>query len=42
VDITSDPQLFRRYCFSIPVLEIEGGAELEWPFDRSALSRALR
>ena len=41
VDITADPELFRRYCFSIPVLEIEGGAVLEWPFDRSALRGAL-
>ena len=42
VDITSDPELFRRYCLSIPVLEIEGGAVLEWPFDQPALDRALR
>ena len=41
VDIAADPDLFRRYCFSIPVLEIEDGPVLEWPFDGAALRRAL-
>ena len=42
VNIDGDEQLFRRYCLSIPVLEIEGGKTLEWPFTRSDLRRNLR
>jgi hypothetical protein len=42
IDITAEPALVRRYGLSIPVLEIEGGAVLEWPFDPSTLRRALR
>ena len=41
VDIAADPELFRRYCFTIPVLEIEGGPTFEWPFDRAALRTVL-
>jgi glutaredoxin-like protein DUF836 len=41
VDIEADPALFQRYCLSIPVLEIEGGPTLEWPFDQTDLRRAL-
>ena len=42
VDIETDPELFRRYCFSIPVLEVDGGRRFEWPFDRADVDRALR
>jgi hypothetical protein len=42
VDITRDEGLFRRYCFTIPVLELEGGPALEWPFDRRQVARSLR
>jgi hypothetical protein len=42
VDITSEPTLFRRYCFTIPVLELETGATLEWPFGETDVRRALR
>jgi hypothetical protein len=41
VDIAANPELFRRYCFAIPVLAIEGGPTLEWPFDRAALRKVL-
>lgn len=42
VDITADPQLFRRYDIRIPVVVIDGGAEIEAPVTRAALERALR
>ena len=32
IDIQSSPELFERYRYSIPVVEIEGGATLDWPF----------
>ena len=41
VDIESDPALLRRYFLSIPVLAIEDGPTLSWPFDRHDLRRAL-
>ena len=41
VDIEADPQLFRRYCLRIPVLELRGGPTLDWPFDHLAVRRAL-
>ena len=42
VDIATDRDLLLRYGFSIPVLEIDGGPRLYWPFDQSDLKRALR
>lgn len=42
VNIELDPELFRRYCLSIPVLELEGGRLLDWPFDRADVDGALR
>ena len=42
VAIDHDPSLQRRYGITIPVLEIEGGPYLEWPFNRSEVRRALR
>jgi Glutaredoxin-like domain (DUF836) len=41
VDIGADPQLLRRYALAIPVLEIDGGPRLDWPFRRSDLKRLL-
>jgi len=41
VDIDDDPALQRRYGITIPVLDIDGGACLEWPFERSDVRRAL-
>lgn len=42
VDITSDPQLFRRYDIRIPVMALDGGSELEAPITEQAVIRALR
>lgn len=42
VDIGRDPELLRRYALAIPVLEIDGGPVLEWPFERQDIERALR
>jgi glutaredoxin len=42
VDIDDDAALQRRYGITIPVLEIDDGPCLEWPFGPADLSRALR
>jgi hypothetical protein len=42
VGIDHDPALQRRYGITIPVLEIEGGPCLEWPFGQADVRRALR
>lgn len=42
VDITTDPELFRRYDIRIPVILIDGAVELEAPIRESALRQALR
>ena len=31
IDIQSAPDLFDRYRYRIPVLEVDGGATLDWP-----------
>ena len=41
IDITSDPALYRAYDVRIPVISVDGGAELEAPIDERALRRAL-
>lgn len=41
VDIESDPGLLHRYFLAIPVLAIEDGPTLNWPFDGQDLHRAL-
>lgn len=41
IDITGDPALFRRYCFTIPVLRVDD-VELEAPITRQQLVAALR
>jgi hypothetical protein len=41
VDISSSPELFRRYCFSIPVLALATGEQLSWPFNRADVERLL-
>ena len=41
VDIAADEDVFKRYCFSIPVLEVDGRPTLAWPFGREELRRAL-
>jgi hypothetical protein len=42
VDIETDPTLLRRYLLAIPVLELDDGVRLEWPFTLSELERAIR
>ena len=42
VDVSTNAELFRAYCFSIPVLRAENGCTLTWPFDRHAIRRLLR
>ncbi|HYU19571.1 MAG TPA: glutaredoxin family protein [Chloroflexota bacterium] len=41
VDIESEPELFERFRYEIPVIQIEGGAELKWPTTRERVRRAL-
>jgi glutaredoxin len=41
VDIESDPALIRQYGVTIPVIVIQGGETLEWPFTLADLKRAL-
>lgn len=42
IDITSDPQLFRRYDIFIPAIVIDGQRELRAPVAKTDLIRALR
>lgn len=42
VDIAAEPELLARYRHSIPVLVIESGPTLRWPFSHSDLEHALR
>lgn len=43
VFIDQDPALEERYGVRVPVLRRESdGAELDWPFDATALSRFLQ
>lgn len=42
VDITRDPDLFRRYDIRIPVLLIDGRIEMDAPIGEDGLRRALR
>jgi hypothetical protein len=41
VDITSDPDLYDRYRYLIPVVVIEGGPTLTAPIDLPLLRNAL-
>ncbi len=41
VDIQSDPALYERFRYQIPVIEIVGGATLAWPTTRERVRRAL-
>jgi glutaredoxin len=41
VDITQDPDLFARYRYTIPVIEIVGGPALGWPTTLERVRRAL-
>ncbi len=41
VDITADPDLFARYQYTIPVIEIDGRVHLEAPIQAADLRAAL-
>ncbi len=41
VDIQDDPTLYERYKYTIPVVEVDEQAEMEWPFDEASLARTL-
>lgn len=41
VDISASDALFERYGTTIPVLRRDDGAELNWPFDETALAAFL-
>jgi len=42
VDIDSDPALFERFRYRIPVVEIPGGPSLDWPTTAGQVRRALQ
>ena len=42
VDIQSDPALFAAYRYRIPVVQVAGGASLDWPLTAGQLRRALQ
>lgn len=42
VDITADAELFDRYRYRIPVIQVEGGPELDWPVTPGQIRRALQ
>jgi hypothetical protein len=41
VNILEDPQLYERYKWTIPVIEIEQGPTLHAPIDEQALRKVL-
>lgn len=41
VDIESDPNLYARLRYSIPIIEVQGGEALAWPTTRERVRRAL-
>jgi hypothetical protein len=42
IDIQSSPELFARFRYSIPVIEIHGGATLDWPVTTKQILAAVR
>ena len=42
VDIQSSPELFERFRYRIPVIEVAGGETLEWPTTPERIRRAIR
>ena len=41
IDIQSSPELFERFRYRIPVIEIDGGATLDWPVTSEQLWTAV-
>lgn len=42
VDIQSSPALFEQFRYRIPVIQIDGGATLEWPITQEQLWKAVQ
>lgn len=42
IDIRSSPALFARFRYTIPVIEIHGGATLDWPVTAKQILAAVR
>ncbi len=42
VDIRSDADLWERFRYTIPVIEIDSGVQLAWPTTPERLRRALQ
>ena len=42
VDIQTSPDLFARFRYRIPVVEVEGGATLDWPVSEEQVWTAVR
>ncbi len=41
VDIESSPDLFERFRYRIPVIEVPGGTTLDWPTTPERVRRAI-
>jgi glutaredoxin len=41
-DIRSDPDLWERFRYTIPVIEIDGGVQLAWPTTPERIRCALQ
>ncbi len=41
VDIQSSPDLFERYRYRIPVIELPDGVTLDWPVTTGQIRRAM-
>ena len=42
VDIESSPELFARLRYRIPVIDVDGGATLDWPVTEEQVWTAVR
>ena len=42
LDIQSSPELFERFRYRIPVIEVAGGETLDWPTTPERIRRAIR
>lgn len=42
VDIRSSPELFERFRYRIPVIEVDGGATLDWPVTSEQMWQAVQ
>lgn len=41
IDIQGSPELFQRYRYRIPVIEVAGGQTLDWPTTPERIKRAI-